>query len=206
MPVASFASSILSSRDHPSLVIGALQLVEMLLAKVPTQYKPAFAREGVFHEIDSIAGRNLISPKTKDKEKDKEATAPSTPGEPVVPPPTSATIASAIPGYKKLSSLALDPEDAITFRARVIRFKYLGDAAGANVDGVLANLQRIGSILESSSITEEDAKTALNDLAGLFCSADAQVSSFELLQSGVVDALVKFATAKDRNSELRYLI
>ncbi|KAJ7510224.1 hypothetical protein B0H11DRAFT_1900576 [Mycena galericulata] len=52
VPVASFASSILSSKDHSTLVVGALQLVDLLLAKVPALYKPTFHRERVFHEIE----------------------------------------------------------------------------------------------------------------------------------------------------------
>jgi E3 ubiquitin-protein ligase TRIP12 len=179
----------------------------MLLAKVPGQYKPAFAREGVFHEIETVASRSLISPKAKEKEKEKDVVAPPTPSESIiVPAPTSAAIASAIPGYRKLSSLALDPEDAITFRARVIRFKYLSDGSGATVNGVLSDLKRIGETLATVTITEDEAKVALRELARLFCSADTMVSSFELLQSGVVDALMKFATSKDWNSRWSSLL
>ena len=61
VPVAGFVSSVLSSRDHPSLVIGALQLVDLLLSRVPALYKPSFRREGVFHEIESLAARELVS-------------------------------------------------------------------------------------------------------------------------------------------------
>lgn len=73
VPVASFASSILSSKDHPSLVIGALQLVDLLLTKLPSLYKPTFHREGVFHEIETLAERTLLS-STKSKEKDGSET------------------------------------------------------------------------------------------------------------------------------------
>ncbi|KAJ7286779.1 hypothetical protein C8J57DRAFT_571781 [Mycena rebaudengoi] len=66
VPVASFASSILSSKDHPTLVIGALQLINLLLTKVPALYKPMFRREGVFHEIEVLSVRTIISaPKQK---------------------------------------------------------------------------------------------------------------------------------------------
>jgi hypothetical protein len=75
VPVASFASSIFSSKDHPTLII-ALQLVDLLLTKILALYKPTFRCEGVFHEI----------------------TAPT------------------IPRFKKLSSLSLEPEDAIMLR------------------------------------------------------------------------------------------
>ena len=54
VPVASFSSSILSSKDHPTLLIGALQLVELLLSKIPQEYRPAFRWEGAFHEVDLL--------------------------------------------------------------------------------------------------------------------------------------------------------
>jgi E3 ubiquitin-protein ligase TRIP12 len=67
---------VLSSKDHPTLVIGALQLVE-LLSKIPKEYRPAFRREGVFHEVELLADRTLTSSKKKkgsssDKDKDKD--------------------------------------------------------------------------------------------------------------------------------------
>ncbi len=49
--IASFSSSIWSSKDHPTLVIGVLQLVELLLSKIPEKCWPAFRREGVFHGV-----------------------------------------------------------------------------------------------------------------------------------------------------------
>lgn len=243
VPVASFASSILSSKDHPTLVIGALQLVELLLIKVPDEYRAAFRREGVFHEIETLASRALLTSKSKDKEKekdkqqDKEGSSDSASGHaasnenqptgtsasapaPVsalptpVPVPISAALAASMPGFKKLSSMSLDPEDAVTLRARVIRFKYL--AGKENKDGddafsVLRKLvERIGEDSRDKDIVmggtgggerEKELMSALKELASLFASANDSVSSFELLQSGVIDALLQFATDKDRSCE-----
>ncbi|KIL69369.1 hypothetical protein M378DRAFT_184532 [Amanita muscaria Koide BX008] len=196
VPVASFASSILSSKDHPSLVIGALQLVDLLLAKQPQLYKPTFRREGVFHEVDSLASRTLSqSPKSKDKDKDKES--PSAPDSgnvtpaPMIPP-------SSIPGYRKLSSLSLEPEDAITLRARVIQFRYLRVDEGKEEDDSFDFLRRLNDQLSSSVATEKEMTDALRELADLFASPRTSVSSFELMQSGVVDGLLRLATDQDR--------
>jgi E3 ubiquitin-protein ligase TRIP12 len=95
------ASSILSSKDHPSLVIGALQLVGLLLAMVPMLYKPTFRREGVFHEIESLVERSLLFSKSKAKETSEVGDDTSAPNPPV-----------PMPGLK--NSLSLDLEDAIT--------------------------------------------------------------------------------------------
>ncbi|KAJ6534683.1 hypothetical protein DFH09DRAFT_1180315, partial [Mycena vulgaris] len=206
VPVASFASSILSSKDHPTLVIGALQLVDLLLAKVPALYKPTFRREGVFHEIESLSGRTIVTAaKSKDKEKEKEKETSESPAPPEnaadLPPPPPAGAAPTIPGFKKLTSLSLEPEDAITLRARVIQFKYLsGDEKGAG-DGSFAALQRLVERISRDG-SEKDTTEALRELAELFGAPHSSVSSFELLQSGVVDGLLQFATDGDRKLSL----
>lgn len=186
VPVASFASSILSSRDHPTLVIGALQLVDLLLTKVPTLYKPTFKREGVFHEIDALANRTVASSKRENKDKDTESLA-----EGALPPPPSAPV---IPGYKKMNSVSLDPDDAITLRARVIRFKFLANDEQDDADSGLDTLKRLVEQISPDTESEQELTQALWQLAELFASPHTSVSSFELLQSGVVDALLKFAT------------
>ncbi|KAI9429610.1 ubiquitin-protein ligase [Lactarius indigo] len=204
VPVASFSSSILSSKDHPTLVIGALQLVELLLSKIPEEYRPAFRREGVFHEVELLADRTLISSKKKstnnDKEKDKDLSdTSSAPDLPPPPIPVSPAVAAGIPGFKKLSSLSLDPEDAVTLRARVIRFRYLTGRESNDADNVFATLRRLVERISDSSASEKEVGNALKELATLFTSAHTSVSSFELLQSGVIDGLLQFATDKARN-------
>lgn len=203
VPVASFASSIISSKDHPTLIIGAQQLVELLLSKVPSEYKPAFRREGVFHEIDVLAGRVLTSTKSKDKDKNKDASDVAATPEPAAPTymPISSALAASMPGYKKLSSLSLDPDDAITLRARVIKFKFLSDNDQGTSDDLFATLSRLVALLSETGASEKDLLTSLAELAGLFSSSDTSVSSFELLQSGVVDGLLRFLTDTERTGE-----
>lgn len=189
VPVASFASSILSSKDHPSLVIGALQLVDLLLQKLPAEYRPVLRREGVFHEIESLAARTLTSIKSKDSDGT------------IVADPVNIPIhlSSTIPGYKKLHSLSLEPEDAITLRARVIRFKYsLGQEEG-DEDNAFEELRRLVDRLGTPDVGESAMMSALRDIADHFTS-HSSVSSFELLQSGAVDGLLRFATDATRGT------
>ena len=200
--MASFASSILSSKDSPSLVIGALQLVELLLNKVPTEYKPAFRREGVFHEIEALATRSLASSKSKEKEKDKDTSENPPPPEIIsataIPSVTSLAFA---PGYKKSSSLAVDPDDAITVRTRVIKFKYLSNDEMDESDDLSASLARLVARLTDKDAQEKDLMPSLVELASLFASPHSSVSSFELLQSGVVDGLLQFISDTERTGE-----
>ena len=201
MPVASFASSILSSKDHPTLVIGALQLVDLLLTKVPTEYRPAFRREGVFHEMETLSSRPTTS---KSKEKDKEPTDAPSPTDSAHPPPplpVSTNSANVIPGFKKLTSLSIEPDDAITMRARVIRFKHLSSSEQAEGDNVFDTLRLLVERMSVRDASEPAVSDALGELADLFASAHTSVSSFELLQSGVVDGLLQFATDPSRTGE-----
>jgi len=69
--LASFIAAILSSRDHPTLVQGALQLVEMLTFKLPNVYSALLRREGVMWEIEDIAAKEPSGKSGKDKEKSK---------------------------------------------------------------------------------------------------------------------------------------
>jgi E3 ubiquitin-protein ligase TRIP12 len=179
-------------------VIGALQLVDLLLTKVPTEYRPTFRREGVFHEIEALAARIITSPKSKDKEKDA-SDVPSPADSGILAAVSATSSAAMIPGFKKLSSLSLEPDDAITLRARVIRFKHLAGNDQADGDNVFVTLRRLVERISTKDVSEQTYTDALRELADLFASAHTSVSSFELLQSGVVDGLLQFATDQDRS-------
>jgi E3 ubiquitin-protein ligase TRIP12 len=174
------------------LVIGSLQLVDLLMAKVPAEYKPAFRREGVFHEIEALASRDVTSSKAKDKDKESsDAPTPESAGTPVIP--LLSASGAVIPGFKKLSSLSLEPEDAITLRSRVIRFKYFTDPEQFEPDSTFQTLQQLVGRLSIPEASENELFDVLKALAGLFDSPYTSVSSFELIQSGLVDGLLHFA-------------
>ena len=188
---------MLSSKDHPSLVIGALQMVELLLSKLSSEYEPSFRREGVLHEIETLAARALtIKSKDKDKDKDQgDGVATPEPSEIPIPPPIA--LASGL--TKKLH--VVDPEDAYTLRARVIRFKYLSSDAQSDADATFANLRHLNDLLRQDNAPEEVYRGVIRELADLFSSPTNSISSFELLQSGLVDSLLDFATSKERLSK-----
>lgn len=178
------------------------------MGKVSQLYKPAFRREGVFYEIESISERALLSSKLKEKEKDKDkekngekdSTESSESGTGTIPVPVI-TASATIPGYKKLNSLSLDPEDAITLRCRVVQFKYLTGEDEASEDASFDHLRSLVDRLSSKTATEQELGEALWELSDLFSSAHTSVSSFELLQGGVVDALLSYATDETRSGE-----
>lgn len=55
VPYASFLASILSQQDHPSLVMSAIQITELLLNRLDDIYRYQIYREGVVTEIVKLA-------------------------------------------------------------------------------------------------------------------------------------------------------
>jgi E3 ubiquitin-protein ligase TRIP12 len=88
----------------------------------------------------------------------------------------------------------------VTLRARVIRFRYLAGKESTDADDVFGMLRKLVERISDSSASEKEVGNALKELATLFTSAHTSVSSFELLQSGVIDGLLQFATDKARSS------
>ena len=174
-------------------MIGALQMVELLLAKGGNDYKASFRREGVLHEIEALAARPL-PPKTKEKEKEQpkegEGAPPSEPPENGVPGAISSGSSARKPHL-------LDPEDAYTLRARVIKFKYLTGEVQGEGDATFASLRHLVETFSQKTTTEVELRSALKEMAELFASPRSTVSSFELLQSGLVDALLELASSTE---------
>jgi E3 ubiquitin-protein ligase TRIP12 len=158
-------------------------------------YKPAFRREGVFHEIESLAAREVLS---KNDKSDKEATSD---GNSETSHTTPILSGWGIPGFKKLTSLSLEPEDAITFRARAIRLKYLAPEERDDVDATFQTLRQIVDCISKEHTSENALVDALNELSQLFESPQSSVSSFELLQSGMIDGLLGLTTDYERSGK-----
>ena len=147
----------------------------------------------MFHEVEALASRTLVTKSKEDVKNDE-----STPEPTATPPPTFATFATSTPGYKKLTSLALEPEDAITLRARVIRLRHLSNDEKAE-HGLYNTLRQLVQRLSDKDGSEKSLFEALKELAALFSSPHSSLSSFELLQSGLVDSLLAFSTDEDRS-------
>ncbi|KND88603.1 putative ubiquitin fusion degradation protein C12B10.01c [Tolypocladium ophioglossoides CBS 100239] len=66
VPYASFLASILSQRDHPSLVMLGLQATELLLSRLDNIYRYQLYREGVIYEINKLAAEEDSADLTHD--------------------------------------------------------------------------------------------------------------------------------------------
>ena len=183
--MASFIGSILSSRDHPVLVTGGLQLVELLLTKSPTVYKASLRKEGVLHEVSQIAVMEL-----------KAVLKP--PPSPAEPSSSNTENGDSVPAPKvKASSIPSDPQDAYIVRSRLIKIKYLicttESAGDAGFDSLKGQITTLGK----GNATEDEMKETLQEIAGKFSNLETGISSFELLKSGLVEGLLGFATREE---------
>ncbi|KAJ1019871.1 hypothetical protein NDA13_006094 [Ustilago tritici] len=248
VPLASFLAAILSSRDHPILVNGALQIVELLTEKLPSLYTALLRREGVMWEIDDIASQ---TPSDRASSTDKPA-GTSTDAErgssaqPLSLPRSgssgvdaafdsagigmssssglarliaaasgsgqAATLVDAL-GNRVSSSSALpsgfnaqssaDATDASIWRARVLRDKFTAEAkssegaqsAAQALDHIKDLVQRLTDAAAEGR--ESDANNVFQQVTSLFSRTEDPISSFELLRSGLVEALYSFATSNE---------
>ena len=75
--------------------------------------------------------------------------------------------------------------------------KYLSNDVQSDGDATYATLSRLAETIGKDNADEEEYAHASRDMAVLFASPHSSVSSFELLQSGLVDNLLQFASSKD---------
>ena len=168
--MAGFVASILSSRDHSSLVLGGLQIVEILTTKLPDVYKALLRREGVMWEIEDIASRDPSTSAAKKVKNEAQlslpggasATISSTTSTSTAATPARTSSAAAMPALaagiarsvaassSKSSGAPPTPaemEDANIWRARVLGDRYAQEEASSSSDGAK---ERIRSLPSSS--------------------------------------------------------
>lgn len=226
VPMASFLCAIISSKDNDAFVLHALQIVELLATKLPDVYQVSFLREGVVYEIEALANSEMKKEKaaketTKSKtgEVDDAGSRPSTPSN----PPGASEIPSDLRSFLALSGVSnqilfgqtsghstprksssqLDPYDANIIRARILMAKKIFDTGGDNrkvASKVLANISDLVKRLCEPEASEADLREVLRETASQFSSVEQSLSSFELLQSGLVDGLLDFVKIHGRVS------
>lgn len=210
IPLASFLASILANRDQNSLVMYALQMVDLLLTKLPEDYHFFFRREGVMHEVNRLAD---LSPSSHSSTKPRISNVPLGTSRPeshlsttsnlldedlLQLPPTSLSRPSG--GMHPFStasssSSSLSTKDQLIYRARHLRAKYASTetSSSSKAQNILTNIREVVDVLGSVQ-TATAARSTLQHLATLFSRENDPVTSFELLESGLVEGLLRFAT------------
>ena len=186
-------------------------MVELLLVKIPDVSQYLFRREGVLHEVESLASVDLYFPQpskdgtitsttssaveneTGPDVGTRDVLRPSTsiPSENVAAPPAAAkpTMASTLSVSEK------QIHDLATLRARFVRDRYCSGSSNSAKQAREA-LDSIRTLAESLA-TCSNRKTAAENLAAIAklfsTSTEHPMSSFEMLESGLVDSLLAFA-------------
>ncbi|KIR29913.1 E3 ubiquitin-protein ligase TRIP12 [Cryptococcus deuterogattii 99/473] len=221
-----FLCAIISSKDNDAFVLHALQIVELLATKLPDVYQVSFLREGVVYEIEALANSEMKkekaakeATKSKSGEVDNAGSRPSTPSN----PPGASEIPSDLRSFLALSGVSnqilfgqtsghstprksssqLDSYDANIIRARILMAKKIFDTGGDNqkvASKVLANISDLVKRLCEPEASEADLREVLRETASQFSSVEQSLSSFELLQSGLVDGLLDFVKIHGRVS------
>ncbi|PLW48785.1 hypothetical protein PCASD_03238 [Puccinia coronata f. sp. avenae] len=210
IPLASFLASILANRDQNSLVMYALQMVDLLLAKLPDDYNFIFRREGVMHEVSRLAesspSGSHSSIKTRlsnvpvggSRSESHISTTSNLLDEELLQVPSSMGRHSSTihpSSTASTSSSSASTKDQLIYRARHLKAKcaMAETTASIKAQAILDSIRDVVDALGTVQTTEE-AKSALLKLAALFSRNNDPVTSFELLESGLVEGLLRFAT------------
>ncbi|EPQ28457.1 uncharacterized protein PFL1_03760 [Pseudozyma flocculosa PF-1] len=113
VPLAGFVAAILSTRDHPQLVHGALQIVELLTIKLPHIYTALLRREGVMWEIESIAAQEPTQRRSSRKTAEAPGKDAAAKSEPAKATPTSLSLPSGASGASVRNGGAAAVEEAL---------------------------------------------------------------------------------------------
>ncbi|KNF05994.1 hypothetical protein PSTG_00986 [Puccinia striiformis f. sp. tritici PST-78] len=188
----------------------ALQMVDLLLAKLPGDYDFIFRREGVKHEVnrpaDSTPTGTQSSIKTRisnvpvggsRSESHMSATSNMLDEELLQVPSSLGRHSSSIHAFSSAStsSSSTSTKDQLIYRARHLKAKCVMAETTASIRAqeILGNIRDVVNPLGTVQTTEE-AQLALAKLAALFSRENDPVTSFELLESGLVGGLLRFAT------------
>ncbi|KAI7948318.1 hypothetical protein MJO29_009983 [Puccinia striiformis f. sp. tritici] len=208
IPLASFLASILANRDQNSLVMYALQMVDLLLAKLPDDYDFIFRREGVMHEVNRLAESTPTGSSIKTRisnvpvggsrsESHMSAATNALDEELLQVPSSLGRHSSSINAFSSAStsSSSTSTKDQLIYRACHLKAKCVMAETTASIRAqeILDNIRDVVNALGTVQTTEE-AKLALTKLAALFSRENDPATSFELLESGLVEGLLRFAT------------
>jgi E3 ubiquitin-protein ligase TRIP12 len=180
--MASFLGAIISSKDNASFVMNALQLVELLVQKLPEVYQTSFLREGVVFEIEALAEEDLTSVKAANAATAAVKTEPDDPSTPVAGPSNTAALPATallddikpLIGGAGMSSVLssflvetggasagtprrpsqVDPNDANIIRARVLGAKKIFDVNGDHKNAATAVLDELAALVKRLCLPE----------------------------------------------------
>ncbi|KAJ5090070.1 Ubiquitin-protein ligase Ufd4 [Penicillium argentinense] len=221
VPYASFLASILSQKDHASLVSLALRCSELLFQRLEHVYQHQFHREGVISEIVKLSEAPLSADGEKAEEAKKKSANDSNDVEMVDAGNASSSKNdedseddgddfdededneddsdsedSSVSGRHSLAKMDNALNDLVIRDAQAFLKVYeAGHGATARIEAlrILTELQNLaGRIRECYTSQDEDGLALFKSLASYF-DGDAleSITSSELLNSGIIEVLLE---------------
>lgn len=221
IPLAGFIAGVLAQKEHSSLLISALQLAELLLSKLPQLYATHFETEGVMFEISRLASTTdetapsveaapsssttVSTSATEKLESELEAIFGG--GDQELDTSFSSGMrlfdrlkktSTYIPGSDK----GLGQKDTrewiiITCRNFLITFANVSKVGDSSHTADTDALKRVAQCLQGSC-QDMTYKQALEEIATRYKSGPG-ISSFELMNTGLIDALLTFLTTTGKD-------
>lgn len=186
---ASHLATILSQQDHPTLVFSAIDAAELLMRRLPEVYRYHFYREGAIFEIEKLSLKTpdplpaLLDEDLSDDSENEEHMGSSSP----VSSRSSASSRHEVPNLAD-PILALD----CTLALRAKRFIEIHEKdETAVMKGKATDIMDSLRGLAEGLRKDRNPAKPFEKLAAFF-NADPlmSISSFELLNSGIVEALL----------------
>lgn len=194
--LASFLAGMLSQQDHPLLTLAALRLAELLSRKLPDVYRMHFQREGIIAEVEKLAsdavptssGNGMsgipasmeaqhLDTSEDDSDDDREESEDE--------------LESPYATPQQMFMGMTAPNDLIKKIAKAFLQQYTesGNQEERKEDSMLQKLQALGTQI-STSIDDATRTEFLEELATYFEGDLESITTYELLESKILDVLL----------------
>lgn len=188
---ASHLASILSQQDNETLVVAALQAAELLSRRLPDIYRYHFYREGVFAEISKLAAkkteRSVLDKEIPGSDDDRKSEDSRDSEERMSSSPASSRSSSS--SRHVPTSSTMDRQQWIAERAAIFMTTHDKNESVDMKDKALKIMEDLKALREGLK-TSNNPEDLFERLAAYFDNSLNSISSFELLNSHIVEALL----------------
>ncbi|KDN53300.1 hypothetical protein K437DRAFT_219360 [Tilletiaria anomala UBC 951] len=198
VPMSTFVAGVLSSKDSPTVIQGSLQVVELLLTKLGHIYCALLEREGVMWEVKQLAKQPVSDTGMSNKAIGLPADTLSTESQNTDDSPASEAPKLGTVGNSGLRQV----KDANVLRARMVHLvfgrhkqKTPNNTESSTADSLERASGLAQQIASGSFESEGAAASCLHSAFALLQSNGEGLSGFEVVKSGLINALLIFLNA-----------
>ncbi|EMR09222.1 hypothetical protein PNEG_02558 [Pneumocystis murina B123] len=176
-----FLATVLSQHEYPSLVLGALQLSELLLRRLSSVYLQIFAREGIIQSVHEISNFSLEEINLKNFNSNKAFSF------------CTSSVSNKMPASDFLLILVKRAKSFISIYEKCENKSLVCEGASNIMFKLTFLAKRIKNHIK--------IRSTYRKLSRYFVSNDSTITSYEILSSGLLVSLLDSLT--DPNVEVR---